>query len=285
MTDLTVIALRALSFVTSLQAAGIPLFLWLFGDGLPHATRPVTTLARRTALAALVLVISYQLIEPARLTGELRGIFDGSLQTALLRSELGTTSAVRALGLVCVIVGLVRSTRLGAAVSLAGGTLIAASFAFMGHTAADEQRWLLASLLLMHVWVVAFWFGALWPLHLASRHEGLAANAAIVARFSKIAVSLVPLIFVAGLALAVVLLPDLASLRTAYGALLTVKVAGFALLMGLAALNKWRLGPAIGAGDAGALVYLRRSVLLEWLLLAAVVTATATMTGLFSPES
>jgi putative copper export protein len=55
--------------------------------------------------------------------------------------------------------------------------------------------------------------------------------------------------------------------------------------MGLAALNKWRLGPAIGAGDAGALVYLRRSVLLEWLLLAAVVTATATMTGLFSPES
>jgi len=41
MTDLTVIALRALSFVASLQAAGIPLFLWLFGDGVPHATRPV----------------------------------------------------------------------------------------------------------------------------------------------------------------------------------------------------------------------------------------------------
>jgi len=70
MTDLTVIALRALSFVASLQAAGIPLFLWLFGDGVPHVARPVTTLARRTALVALVLVISYQLVEPARLWGD-----------------------------------------------------------------------------------------------------------------------------------------------------------------------------------------------------------------------
>jgi copper resistance protein D len=66
--------------------------------------------------------------------------------------------------------------------------------------------------------------------------------------------------------------------------LLLAKVAGFAVLLGLAALNRWRFGPAIAAGRARALESLRETVLAEWILIAAVVAVTAVMTGLFSPE-
>jgi putative copper resistance protein D len=63
-----------------------------------------------------------------------------------------------------------------------------------------------------------------------------------------------------------------------------VKLAGFAVLMGLAALNKWRLGPAISRGDGTALVKFRRSVAAEAWLIVAVLAATAVMTLFFSPD-
>ncbi len=76
---------------------------------------------------------------------------------------------------------------------------------------------------------------------------------------------------------------ELDNLWTAYGVSLLAKVSGFAALMGLATLNKWRLGPAIAAGHAPALRNFQRSVVAEWSLIVAVLVVTATMTGLFSP--
>jgi putative copper export protein len=168
-------------------------------------------------------------------------------------------------------------------VALLGCTLVVVSFAFMGHTAEDEHRWLTALALIVHLAVVAFWFGSLLPLYLARQHEDLATNGELIGRFSYVAVRSVPAIFVAGLVIAAVLLPSLESLRTTYGILLLFKVVGFAALMGLAAYNKHRLGPSIKAGRHAALALLGRVVLAEWVMIAVIVAATATMTGVFSP--
>ena len=108
--------------------------------------------------------------------------------------------------------------------------------------------------------------------------------AKLVSAFSVIATALVPVIFVAGLGMALLLVPSWAVLWQPYGALLIVKIAGFAALMGLASLNKWRLGPAIASGEERALKALRWSVAGEYVLILAVLTATAIMTMFFSPE-
>jgi putative copper resistance protein D len=283
MADFIAISVRALGFVAALQAAGAPLFLSLFGGDVPRSTRAIQHLAGRTALAGLLLTIAYQVLEPARLTGELAGVFDGSMQALLLASDLGTATAVRVLGLAMVMLVWLRPSRFGAAAALAGSALVVASFAFMGHTAADDQRWLLAGLLILHLVLVAFWFGTLWPFYLVSRHETLATRALIVDRFSRLAVWLVPVIFIAGLAMSALLLPSLASLTTPYGLSLLAKISGFALLMALASLNKWRLGPRMSHGDEHAAHAFRRSLVAEWVLIAAVLTVTAVMTALFSP--
>jgi putative copper export protein len=282
LTDYIAIGLRALEFSAVLQAAGVALFLWLFGGGLERAARPIGTLAVSTAAAGLVLSIGHALVEPARLAGELSGIFDPSLQGMLLASDAGTTTAIRVLGLAMVAGGSLKPSRLGTLVALMGATLIAASFAFMGHTTSDNRRWLLAALLILHLMLVAFWFGALWPLLMAVKRESLAVAGRVIEEFSRVAVWLVPIVFFAGLGLAVALVPDLTSLRTPYGRLLLTKVAGFALLMGLAVLNKWRLGARIARGEGAVLQAFRRAVLAEWVLIVGVVTVTATMTGLFS---
>lgn len=282
--DTWVLAARALSFCAALQAAGVPLFLSLVGGDLLRVQESGLAFATRSAWAGLLLVVIYQVSEPIRLLGDVGGVLDPSLQAALLESPLGTATAVRALGLLLIAVGCRSWNRRGSAVAVLGAAFVVASFAFMGHTAESDQRWLTAVALLIHIVVVAFWFGSLLPLYQASRQESLITNGALIERFSYVAVRIVPAIFVAGVALAVALLPSISSLLTSYGLLLLTKVGGFSLLMAAAAFNKVRLGPIVRSGDARALVTFRRVVLVEWMLMAAVIATTSTMTGLFSPE-
>lgn len=284
MADAVAIGLRSLAFVATVQAAGIPIFIWLFGTSLDRSAKAVRTLAAAAAVAALVLTALHAVIEPARLTGTLQGIFDRSLHSLLLASDFGTATSVRAFGLILIVGDSLKSSRPGEAAAMLGAALIAVSFAFMGHTVDHEQRWLLAPLLITHIAAIAFWFGGLWPLLLSTRHESMAVAGSTIEQFSRVAIWLVPSIFAAGLAVTTLLLPSLASLSTPYGKSLLVKIAGFTLLMGLAAANKWRFGPRVKAGDAAGLTAFRRSVVAEWILILIVVAVTATMTALFSPE-
>jgi putative copper export protein len=91
-------------------------------------------------------------------------------------------------------------------------------------------------------------------------------------------------ILLAGIVMAVLLLPNVSALSEPYGELLIAKVVGFAVLMGLAAANKWRLGPALAHGPVSGL-WFRRSVAAEYVLIAAVLAITAVMTSFFSPEA
>ena len=283
MVDIVAIGLRAVSFITVLQAAGVAMFLWLFGGSLVRSANAVRSLGTGAAVVGGFFTVAHHLIQPARMTGSFAGMFDGSLQVMLLTSDAGATNAIRILGLVMLVLGLSKLNRLGEAVSLIGATLVVVSFGVMGHTAAHDQRWVLVALLVIHLLIIAFWFGALLPLYMASAREPVEETASVIEEFSAIAAWLVPIIFIAGLVMSVFLLEELNNLWTAYGLSLLAKVAGFGFLMGLAVLNKWRLSPAIAAGRSTSLISFRRSVAAEWCLIVSVLTLTASMTSLFSP--
>jgi putative copper export protein len=163
--------------------------------------------------------------------------------------------------------------------------MLLAAFTLIGHTSTAPLRWLLSPVLLAHLFVVTFWFGALLPLYLISSREPAETAARIVATFSARAVWLVAGLLLAGLVLATVLLPNLAALRTPYGELLIVKVIGFSLIMPLAALNRWRFGPALRRGDPVAGRRFRSAVAMEFALLATILCVTAVMAAFYSPES
>ncbi len=283
MPDIVAIGLRAISFAAVLQAAGVAMFLWLFGASLVRSASTIRSLGVSAAVVGGLLTLAHHLVQPARMTGSFSGMFDGSLQALLLTSDVGATNALRILGLVMLVLGLLKPNRLGEAVSLIGATLVIVSFGLMGHTAAHDQRWVLVTLLVVHLLIIGFWFGALLPLYLAAARETIGNSALIIENFSAIAKWLVPIIFAAGLGMSVLLLESFNNLWTAYGASLLAKVVGFTVLMGLASLNKWRYGPAIVAGHVAALRGLQRSVVAEWGLIVAVLVVTAVMTGLFSP--
>jgi len=285
MVDTLSAALRALSFVALFQAAGVAMFLALFGRLLSTTHDAVRRVGSLSALIALGLLLAQYLLEAARMSGEVSGIMDPSLQALVLHSSAATALAWRLAGLAFILVSLRSDTVTSAVFSVTGVVLLITAFALMGHTASHPQRWLTTLLLVAHLLVVAFWFGALAPLHIASSREAPMTAAMVINAFSATALWIVPLLFAAGATLCALLLPDLASaLRTTYGQLLIVKVAGFAILMGLAALNKWRLGPAVASGDMRVAVAFRRSLKAEYLLIVGVLSVTAALTSFYSPD-
>ena len=219
------------------------------------------------------------------MAGEMSGMWNPALQGMAWNSPARAALICRLLGLLLIAVGLRGAGVRWTILAVGGAVLATGAFTLTGHTSVNPHRAALAALLMLHLLVVAFWFGALWPLHVASLRETPARASDIIERFTAVATWLVPVVFLAGIVMAVLLLPNLQALSEPYGELLIAKVVGFAVLMGLAAANKWRLGPALVHGPAQSGRWFRRSVAAEYVLIAAVLTITAVMTSFFSPEA
>jgi putative copper export protein len=277
-------ALRAVSFTLLLNAAGIPIFLTAFGHLMPGSLSVVRKLGWTLAISAMMFVAAHQVLEAARMAGEMSGVLDPAMQKMALESRAGTAFAARLVGLALVAIGLRR--RAGSppgppTVALLGTVLTITSFTLQGHTTTTPHRAAAAALIILHLLVVAFWLGALWPLYVAAKKEPPAIAARVIDRFSVTATWLVPLILLAGIGLTAILVPSLDTFRQPYGQLLLAKVAGFAVLLAMASLNKWSFGPACAAGNTSAF---ERTVIVEFILISIVLTATAILTMFYSPD-
>lgn len=275
------LALRAAGFVLLLQASGTVLFrAWFAAELGAPATQDLKRYARRLTLAALAVVIVQGLLEPAHLAGAWEGIEDPTLRHLALASPGGVVLWLRFMGLGTLALALWRAHP---GLALPAALVALASFLVSGHTLTDIHRTLLLPLLALHVGAAAFWFGALACLRRLLPPVSDAAYLNLLRRFSVRALWLVPLLGVAGVLLAATLLPDWAALRRPYGLLLLTKAALFAVLLGLAALNRLRLVPALARGAQAACAALRVTLNAEYLLVMVVLTVTALMTGAFSP--
>ena len=282
--DIVSVLVRALSFVCLFQAAGGALFIATFGRGISYTRTSIARSTLLAALAAIVFVSAHVFLEPARMAGNLGGVLDASLQSFTLHSSSGAMAVVRIIGLGLIAFGALGESDGRTTVMVVGAALAIGSFALVGHTAASPERWLLSGVLLCHLLIVAYWFGALPPLFAIARQEAPATAASIIDAFSRVATWLVPGLFIAGVVLSAVLIPRWETFGQPYGRLLIAKVAGFALLMGLASLNKWRFVPAIARAEPGAVRAFRGSVATEYVLITGVLLGTAVLTSFFSPE-
>jgi putative copper export protein len=237
------------------------------------------------ALAGVVAVAGHYSLEAARMAGEMSGLWDPMLQTMMWHSPNRAVFLCQLLGLLLIAVGLQEASQRRTIVAICGAVLATGAFTLMGHTSVNPHRAVLATLLMVHLIIVAFWFGALGPLYLVSLKEPPARAFEITQRFTAIATWLVPVILLAGATMAALLLPNLAALRTPYGRLLIIKFIGFGLLMGLAAANRWRFARGLAGATDQSERQFRRSLGAEYVLIAAILTVTAIMTSWFSPDA
>ena len=282
--DLLALVVRTLALAGVFQAAGAAFFVVLFGPWLLQSGQRIRRLGCYAALAGVLLLAAQQWLRGAPMADGYDGLFDPALQRLAWGGSGGHAAWLQIIGLTVIAWGLFRPGRAAAGVAAIGALIAACAFALTGHTSEHAPRALLAALLCVHLLVVAFWFGALLPLLICSRHEARGEAVALLRAFSGVAGWLVPAIGVAGLAMGLMLIPAPRGWRAAYGLLVLSKLGAFGLLLLLAAWNRWWAVPAMAAGDVPAApMALRRSIAIEYLLLTAVLAVTAVLTSFYSP--
>ncbi|MDR3533320.1 MAG: copper resistance protein CopC [Rhodopila sp.] len=275
--------LRAAFYGTFLIAAGGGLFL-AFIDRRPTAAHADRGLVLGTSLAAALLLVLLVGIEGGFAAGvSLAGLLDPAVWRVGMHTTLGSSAIITIAGVAMLAVGVVR----GEQPVVVGGTVLAlAGFALTGHVATAQPRWLTVPALIVHVGLAAFWVGALVPLYRRLGAETAAVAAPIVARFAGLALMLVPCLIAAGLTIATIQVGTPAALTgTAYGRRLLTKLGLVAALLSFAALNKTRLTPRLGGGDAGAARLLRAAIGAEIALVAGVLAATASLGQVTPPRA
>lgn len=271
---------KAVGYGAALLAMGGPLFVLVFRSSyndVRQLARKVAVIAALIGLAVLALRFG---IRAARISGMgLSGAVDPMMLGFVWDSPLGAAAIWRGAGELLVVALLIRGI-VGLSAGLIGALLIAVSYTFVGHSLGDP-RWLLASLLTLHLLAAAFWIGALLPLrHAVGQPEG----ARLLHRFGNVASLTVALLVVVGLIFAWLMTGSFSNLlSTAYGKTLLAKLGVVSGLMALAALNKWRFVPALASGTPAAVPHLRRSIQIEAIAVLLILMATATLTSITTP--
>lgn len=276
------IVVKAFVYATSLMAAGSVFCAASLRDLPPLERRRLAQLAALCAVAAAVFSLARIPLRASFLMGGTwQGAFDPMILKIVLQSPLGNSIALRMIGLTLILLILIRARTIWF-LAVSGAVLVVASFALRGHTVGDSHL-LLGLLVTLHLWGVAFWIGAFAPLYrITSTSDSIAGQ--VAHDFGRKAVWIVAILAATGAVTLWLLTGNLlTALTTPYGQLFAVKLVGFSALLGLAAWNKLRLTPALLQRAPGACAKLRKSILLEAVLVAGILLITAALTTLSAP--
>jgi copper resistance protein D len=298
--DGLLIFVRAAHFAATAQTAGALAFLMLVAvpaaraAGVEVSVTPYLRIAWVALGFALLSGVAWAVLEVAEMSGLPldEAIADGMVPVVLTRTNFGIVSCVRlALAVLLGValwfahVGVVRWLALVCAAALLG------SLAWTGHAVGTVGALALPHVLgnALHCLAAGAWVGGLVPLALllaaARRHDNPQSDKlAYLAtrRFSTIGLVSVAILIATGLLNAWILVGSLEALVvTEHGRLLQAKLGLFALMLGLAAVNRlhWtpRLAQAPGALHAQALRQLTRNSAVEAGLGAAVFVAVGAL--------
>lgn len=288
MIDTLTIGIRFALYANLMLLFGLPLF-GLYGlkgaERLHSNVLPLRALAIWLAATGVALSVLSIFAMTASMAGvTLLEVDQASVSMMISETPMGKAWAVRMAALfatlaIATVMGGRKSPTWLVSVSVGSATALA-SLAWTGHGAASEgaagMRQLIADI--VHLLAAGAWIGALAALgmllfrparsmpkdHIRLTHRALEG-------FSLIGTAIVALIVVSGMLNSWVLVgPEhlLAMSSTLYGQLLIAKLVLFGGMVGLAAVNRFRLTPAFDqaikqGGSLEVISHLRRSLILE----------------------
>jgi copper transport protein len=281
-------AVRALFVATLLLATGGVLALWritAFDAAAVRRGRRHVLLATIAAfvIGGISLGVSGAFVAGAPLTA----ITGGEVWRIALASSLARSLAVAGTGLFLILIALARLDHAaGNLVAVTGSLIALASFALTGHAATASPTGLMGPVVALHALCAAFWLGALPVLLSALRAEPPGRAAVFVDRFSRHGVAAVVVILALGIVIAMVQVDHLALMwGTIYGLVLSAKIATVALLLAVAAFNKWHATPLLGTEPFVGIFRLRRAIFVEYFLFAVVLALTASLGQIEPPRA
>jgi copper resistance protein D len=301
--DAWFVAVRAIHFAACMLLAGELLFFAVIAGGAWRRNVAngraldvhMNVVAACACVAILVSGIAWLLFEAANMSGTPigRALADGTPQVVLRETAFGHVFMWRAIAFVALVAAVAafigaRSDAMRAAsawIALVLATLELVTLAFAGHAGAASDARLGAVHAggdMVHLAAAGGWVGALPALVFClGRRAPIAALARITLRFSVLGVACVALLIASGIINTLLLVGSIPALfGTSYGRWLLAKLVVFAVMLGLACVNRRRMTPRIVAGDANGAALLRRNAIFETVggaAIVAIVGALGTM--------
>lgn len=262
-TDVAV--LQAVHYLGIFLLAGLVLLLvWLLPKDSPQS-------ARRRALKVAMIGAGAAWLTGLVMVGERPRNAEGLGFGAVFRGDtwfsaltVADWQALGCLSLGLALVGWSRCRPERAVVALAGAALALASPALVGHTRAVAPIWLVVTADLAHVLAGAIWFGSLFGLMLVWRDLGSQRAVLALVKFSTVAAVVLLLVAASGIVLAWRILHTFdAFWDTSFGHVLIIKLVVVAMVVGMAAYNRFVLLPVARTGNEAAGDFVRRVVRAE----------------------
>jgi putative copper resistance protein D len=221
----------------------------------------------------------------------IQGALSPDMLAIIWDSSVGDGTLLRGLGLVLAIfaitlhlkfqsVALINSIKQ----SLLGLSLIVLSYTFslFGHV--SELGVFEKVLLMLHVLVMAWWFGALFPLKQACHEQDYEQLYSVMDKFGRQASIAVSLLLIAGLWLAFQLVGNVEELfSSSYGQTLLLKLALVTSILGIAAKHKLKLVPQLKNNNGREALY--KSISIEMVVAFAILSVTAGLTSVVGPAN
>ncbi len=284
-TEVAVAVAQAWVYLSVFLATGLVAFLVLVlprVPGLDETRRRVRRIAGTAAVSAgvasYVLLVLSELYRSGQGFGALTDLGIWVPDPALLETWAAIALVAATAGAVGLVVRAPRP-------ALALGGVGLASLALVGHTRAFGPAWLVVASDVVHVCAGAVWFGGLVGLAVSLRRlaDRPRTAAETLSGFSTLAAGLLTVVALTGTILGWRILGSWSALwETDFGITLLVKLGFVALVVALAAHNRFRLLPAVAsdeghAGRVRAAGRLRTAVRLEAVLLVCVLATTGVL--------
>ncbi|SQH76495.1 putative copper export protein [Shewanella benthica] len=239
----------------------------------------------------------------------LAGMWDPLMTEILWQSSVGGSVSWRIAGFVLVLLatfmpvkktGLPRHSALG--LLLVATLCLAYSFTLIGHSADmdDLGKWLVA----LHVVAIGAWIGSLIPLWTKCGRLEAQSLKNVMDLFGKLAIFIVTLVVITGLILLSLLFQSPGEfIDTGYGRAILTKLFIISAILAIAALHKFSLVPNLvdnglesgslavklsskpKQGEANSVGILQRSIGVEILIAALILTTTAVLSSVLGPQS
>lgn len=272
------IAARAALYLTLLPAAGLPLWLATAGRREPVPGRYRLAVGILAGFAALASTWS-ALAMIAEMTAQPITALDcETIAMVAGATPIGATTLGRVAGLGVLVLPLPR------ALAALAATATLATLAFAGHAGASEGTTGIWHRLIdtAHLATAACWIGTLLALLAAAWTRSVTKLWGSLANFATTGSVIVAVLVVTGFANALLIAGWPPPVHAAWTLALTIKLALFAAMLSLAALNRWKLTAALAHAGPATLRHIRISLAIETLLGLAVLVVVGWL-GLLDP--
>ena len=266
-------------YILSLLAVGTGLFILHFRSFLSQPTLAYCCkLVRKSSLIGSIIAPLLLLMTAGNIGGDLQSAFDPLMINLALSSKAGQSILVLFFGFLLILLWISPFQNQRPIPGILGFALILSSFSLYGHSTINGLSSQL--LIVLHLGAISFWVGSFLPLRYSTQGKIEEENLFQIAhQFGVYAVYYIGILLITGLMLGTLLVGGIEQLvNSDYGKAFLLKLAFVTSLLGIGAINKFRLVPQLKNNNFSYVIKLRKSINIEISILFIILVISSLLT-------